>query len=373
MKKENCKNLQLIVYILCGILLISGIFIGYKFNQISKKNTSENDKLLQKINLLTNNYKRDSTEFVKINSISLSKMKQELRDSVVINFALFYSKKIEEKNNNNTTSEKSKEKEEKEITSKYANVTTYTQLPNYKAKNHTLKRKEGQFTSNVTTYTKLKNNEKKNNGNYSANVTTYTKLPNYKVDNYKQKNHTSKLENVSTYTKLNPRNITNNKAAKIATKRKLTKINSNKNSIPITKSKIKKSNTIYHGIPALDEAININTVGSVPIYPGCESKLSEKSRKNCLEAKVSSYVYGKFNLSVIKNLGIKKGFHELRVLFVIDQYGKSKGVKAIGSWHPRIKTEAIRVVNTLPKMTAGKKNNQNINVKYSIKIPFIVK
>lgn len=331
MEKEKKTNFKGIIYAFLGIILILIFFIGYKLDRLSKNNSLENEILLQKINQLTINYKRDSIEFVKTNGNPSTKMKQEFKDSVLNDLAINYSKEVEtikkEVKKLPTVTKQKKKKKIQQTKSKHSsNVTTYTKLPNYKAdKSH---------TSNVTTYTKLNNSS--NTNEFSSEVTT----------------------NSETITSNTP--TTN-----------IPKSNTSK-SAKYTSNSQKKSDKIQHGIPELDDAFNINNVEFSPIYPGCKSKTSEKDRKNCLNTKITRFVYGKFNLSAVKNLNLNKGLNELRVLFVIGVNGKSKGIKTVGKWHSDVIKEAKRVISTLPKMTPGKKGGQPVAVKYSIKVPFIV-
>ena len=61
----------------------------------------------------------------------------------------------------------------------------------------------------------------------------------------------------------------------------------------------------------------------------------------------------------------------ISVVFVIANDGTIKSAKARAP-HPALEAEAIRVVESLPKMTPGKYNGKNVNVPYSLPIIFQV-
>ena len=58
-------------------------------------------------------------------------------------------------------------------------------------------------------------------------------------------------------------------------------------------------------------------------------------------------------------------------MFTIDEHGSIQEVMARAP-HPRLQTEATRVVKTLPKMTPGKQRGRPVRVKYSLPITFEV-
>ena len=248
-------------------------------------------------------------------------------------------------------------------------VKTYTELDGYKktkkepkkttikpriTKHKPSKQKEN-FTPNVTSYTKVKKTKKYKPSIQKKynNVTSYSKLKK------ETKKNTQKFSsNVTTYTKIKNKKQHNNPKPKIVKK-------------PLTYN-AKKDVLVYHN-KTLNKAENINKIEFAPVYPGCENKNSEKDKKSCLLTSISKFSIKNFNSTISKEANLKKGIYETRVLFVIDKNGYSKAYKILGDWHPKIKNELKRIIRQLPKMKPGKTANQNIDVKYSIKLLFIVK
>ncbi len=131
--------------------------------------------------------------------------------------------------------------------------------------------------------------------------------------------------------------------------------------------------TLLYKKPELNKATNINYIQYAPIYPNCNPNLSEDDKKACLLTNVSKFVLENFNVAIGKKAGLKKGFHEIRVLFIIDKNGSSKAYKVLGKYNNSVKNEIKRIINKLPKMIPGKTNGKNVPVKYSVKVLFEVK
>lgn len=313
---------------------------------MAKNNEIENTKLKEKINLLSNNYKRDSVYFINLNKESISKIKSKLKDSILNHKTLsrIINPNEDKKNINN-----------KNITNQQTTVHSKYISTSKKGKNFVDNANNNSFTNNVTSYSNLEKTTNYSN-KYTPKATTYTS---------KQPTKTSYNTPKATIFRGNTK-VTIAKTKPITQKSYIT--TNTKKSTTISNN----SSKIVYGIPALDNAINIKNITNSPIYPGCESNIDEKSKQNCLNTKIASFVYNKFNTDVAKRLKYK-GFNEIRVLFVIDKYGKSKAIKTIGRWPNTLSSEAKRVVNLLPKMKPGKINGRNLEVKYSIKVPFFIK
>ncbi|HFS67244.1 MAG TPA: hypothetical protein ENK67_03435 [Flavobacteriia bacterium] len=142
---------------------------------------------------------------------------------------------------------------------------------------------------------------------------------------------------------------------------------------PELQYKKENSPTLHYKNRVLNTATNINLVQFAPTYPSCNKNLSEDEKKSCLLTNVSKFVLDNFDSDIGKKAGLKKGFYEIRVLFVIDKNGISKTYKVLGKFDPIIKSEIRRIINNLPKMIPGKSNGRNVPVKYSVKVLFEVK
>ncbi|WP_378180572.1 M56 family metallopeptidase [Aquimarina sp. SS2-1] len=116
--------------------------------------------------------------------------------------------------------------------------------------------------------------------------------------------------------------------------------------------------------------IPFGVIEKVPVYPGCEN-LSPVEAKKCFSKNVNQLVGSKFNTEVGKESGLT-GRQKILVKFKIDNQGNVVDVAARGSL-PELETEAIRVINQLPKMIPGVQDGVNVGVMYSLPIIFEIK
>ncbi|MBA6152281.1 energy transducer TonB [Gelidibacter maritimus] len=106
----------------------------------------------------------------------------------------------------------------------------------------------------------------------------------------------------------------------------------------------------------------------VPVYPGCENKLSNRDLSRCMSDKLSQFVRTKFNPNVALGLGLNQT-QRILVKFEINKNGKAVNGKARGS-HPVLEREAVWVIDLLPKMQPGIQRGKPIVVPYSFPIVF---
>jgi len=118
------------------------------------------------------------------------------------------------------------------------------------------------------------------------------------------------------------------------------------------------------------ENVPFAVVDQIPIFPGCENVDGEGSMKDCVSQKIQEHVQKNFNTNLGKELGFY-GVNRVIVQFKIDKNGEITAVRARAP-HPELETEAIRVINTLPKMIPGKQKGKAVAVMYSLPIVFQV-
>ncbi|MGM5469444.1 M56 family metallopeptidase [Flavobacteriaceae bacterium LMO-SS05] len=119
-----------------------------------------------------------------------------------------------------------------------------------------------------------------------------------------------------------------------------------------------------------DVEVPFSVIDEVPIYPGCESFLTNEERKQCMSDKIAQHVNANFNTKLGKELGLT-GRQRVNVVFKIDNHGNIVDVRSRAS-HPALEEEAIRVIKTFPKMIPGKQKGIAVNVPYSLPIIFEV-
>ena len=122
----------------------------------------------------------------------------------------------------------------------------------------------------------------------------------------------------------------------------------------------------------LNEAIldvGYDVIDQVPAFLGCED-LAGSELKKCTTEKITKHIARNFNTEIGVKLGLK-GKLRINVIFKIDTLGNIIGVRSRAA-HPDLEAEAVRVVNTLPKMIPGKHKGKSVVVPYSLPIIFQV-
>lgn len=114
-------------------------------------------------------------------------------------------------------------------------------------------------------------------------------------------------------------------------------------------------------------SIPFGVIDQAPIFPGCES-LSKDEQKQCTTEKITQHIVKNFNTKIGVDLGIT-GRERINVIFKIDREGGVIGVRSRAS-HPDLEAEAIRVVNTLPRMIPGTHKGKRVTVPYTLPIIF---
>ena len=130
-----------------------------------------------------------------------------------------------------------------------------------------------------------------------------------------------------------------------------------------------KKNPILNIVDGDNVEVPFSTVQNVPIYPECD-KGNNEARRKCMSKKITKFVKKEFNTDLAGDLGLK-GRQRISVIFKIDKNGDVVGVRARAP-HPKLKAEAIRVVNMLPKMKPGTQLGKAVVVPYSLPIIFEV-
>lgn len=118
------------------------------------------------------------------------------------------------------------------------------------------------------------------------------------------------------------------------------------------------------------ESVPFHVIESVPVFPGCENLQTNEEQRQCMSEKISRFVNKHFDTSLGEKLGLT-GVNRVFVQFQIDPQGNITEVRSRAP-HPKLKQEAVRVINSLPKMQPGKQRGKPVPVSYSIPIMFQV-
>lgn len=116
--------------------------------------------------------------------------------------------------------------------------------------------------------------------------------------------------------------------------------------------------------------VPFSIIENVPIYPGCEKMKNNDDRKKCMSEKITKFVNREFNTGLANELGLS-GRQKINVQFKIDSKGNVVGIQSAAK-HPRLKSEAARVIKKLPQMTPGMQRGKPVGVIYALPIIFQV-
>jgi len=123
-----------------------------------------------------------------------------------------------------------------------------------------------------------------------------------------------------------------------------------------------KQNSENHAIP-------FSLIEQVPVFPGCENDVD---KGKCLSKNIQKYFLENFNRDLMQNLKLPKGEHKIFAMFTIDIEGNITNIRARAP-HQELENEAKRVIKLLPKMQPGQQKGNDVGVKYSLPISFVVK
>ncbi len=117
------------------------------------------------------------------------------------------------------------------------------------------------------------------------------------------------------------------------------------------------------------EIVPFSVIDQIPVYPGCKGNKHEL--KKCMADKISMHIAKKFNIDLAQKLGLSVGKKRISVQFNIDKNGNIADVKARAP-HPKLQSEAIRIIKLLPQMKPGIQDGKAVNVRYNLPIVFNV-
>ncbi len=122
--------------------------------------------------------------------------------------------------------------------------------------------------------------------------------------------------------------------------------------------------------PGEEAYVPFEFIEQVPIYPGCEKKKTNATRRKCMSDKISSLIKRKFDQDLGAELGLS-GRQVIQTQFKINKSGHVVDVKTRAP-HTKLEKEAVRVINKIPEMTPGKQRDKNVSVIYNLPIVFWV-
>ena len=116
-----------------------------------------------------------------------------------------------------------------------------------------------------------------------------------------------------------------------------------------------------------DEVFNFAVVEDKPIFPGCE-KVAKQERYMCFQQGIMKHIRNNFKYpSIPKEMGISE---KIFVQFVIDKTGMITKSVVVRGQDKHLKKEALRLVNSIPKLIAAKQRGKSVPCSFTVPINF---
>ena len=116
-----------------------------------------------------------------------------------------------------------------------------------------------------------------------------------------------------------------------------------------------------------DEVFNFAVVEDKPIFPGCED-VSKEERYMCFQQGIMKHIRKNFKYPAIpKEMGISE---KIFVQFVIDKGGRITKSVVVRGEDKHLKAEALRLVNSIPKLQAAKQRGKPVPCSFTVPINF---
>jgi beta-lactamase regulating signal transducer with metallopeptidase domain len=140
---------------------------------------------------------------------------------------------------------------------------------------------------------------------------------------------------------------------------------------------VHKKNTSVAELDEVEDTVQIEEVmlkdvpfaiiEEVPEFPGCTGTRKEKS--DCLNMSLKKHVVKNFDTKLANKLSLSPGKKKIWIIFRINEKGFVTDVNARAP-HPKLKAEAIRVINTIPRMKPGRQGGKPVGMKYTLPVTF---
>ena len=116
-----------------------------------------------------------------------------------------------------------------------------------------------------------------------------------------------------------------------------------------------------------DEIFNFAVVEDKPIFPGCED-VPKSDRYMCFQQGIMKHIRKNFKYPAIpKEMGISE---KIFVQFVIDKGGRITKSLVVRGEDKHLKEEALRLVNSIPKLQAAKQRGKPVPCSFTVPINF---
>jgi protein TonB len=120
----------------------------------------------------------------------------------------------------------------------------------------------------------------------------------------------------------------------------------------------------------VEEPLAFAVVESAPIFPGCEGLKNEEAKRACFKKRIISYVQENFYYSGGARLAQISG--RIFVQFIIEKDGAVSQVEVVRGLDPALDKEALRVVNSLPKMIPAQQRGRPVRMRFIVPIKLVL-
>tara|TARA_B100000575_G_scaffold19173_1_gene13239 strand:+ start:2838 stop:3539 length:702 start_codon:yes stop_codon:yes gene_type:complete len=117
-----------------------------------------------------------------------------------------------------------------------------------------------------------------------------------------------------------------------------------------------------------EELFNFAVVEQQPIFPGCSENASKDENYICFQRGIGQHIKNNFEYPAIaKEMGISE---KIFVEFVIDKSGNIASSRVVRGEDKHLRLEAMRLVNSIPRMTPAKQRGKPVSVTFTLPINF---
>ena len=116
-----------------------------------------------------------------------------------------------------------------------------------------------------------------------------------------------------------------------------------------------------------EQRMVLKDAGRAPVFGGCEN-LSDEETRVCFKAKVSAFITGEFNTTLLQDIEGNKP-KQVDAFFIIDQTGNLNGIKVRDS-ELIIQGEILRILRKMPVMQPAVHEGANVSVLCSMIVKY---
>ncbi len=123
----------------------------------------------------------------------------------------------------------------------------------------------------------------------------------------------------------------------------------------------------------IEEAEIFTIVEDMPIFPGCEGKGNKNEVQNCTNAEIYKFIANNTKYpAMAKDAGIDGTVY---IRYLVNEKGKVTNVEVVRGvpGGGALDKEAVRVINSIPKMKPGKQRGKPVRVQYTVPVKFALR